>query len=371
MLTLKVLPLKKEEIRMDQIPVQRTWALIPLYKITDTILFWQIEFNGTNLEIHYDSDEINHVDIIQCENALVTARKQYQIKYHEGYRPGDSATATVMKGMKGYEYKEGAIKSWPVYTQPKLNGIRMLCQDTATGGLSMRSWLNNPYTHLTHLELELRNFFAYLPGYAVLDGELYNHSMDFGTLVSAVKTTKTVHPRLHEIQYWIFDIQYQDHEGAPFEARCTLLINAWNRYTEDHHIPSGFRIVPTQIAYNHEQILQKHNQHVSVGYEGIMIKKIAHNALPNSKQYDEALYRSGKNNHILKYKYFHDEEVVILSIADNSAMVRDCRGQVFTVTMRQVYENNIVGKQLTIRYLRRDDSGVPESAIGVAIRDYE
>lgn len=85
--------------------------------------------------------------------------------------------------MKGYEYKNGAIKSWPVYTHAKLDGIRMLCQDMgrSTGGfqlntsrtyisgtLAMRSWLNNPYTHLTHIE-ELQEFFPYLPRYCTLD----------------------------------------------------------------------------------------------------------------------------------------------------------------------------------------------------------
>ena len=163
MLTLNISRPSKQEIRMDQIPVQPIWALIPLYKITDTILFWQAEFNGTNLEIHYGNDgETISVDVIKCENALLEARKQYQIKYHEGYHPGGITTPTLIKGMKGYEYKENAIKRWPVFTQPKLNGIRMLCQDINLGNLCMRSWLNNAYTHLTHLETELHDFFAYL-----------------------------------------------------------------------------------------------------------------------------------------------------------------------------------------------------------------
>jgi len=389
--------INREEIRMDELPTKQKWALIPLYKmiIDGEILFWQIGFDGiNNLEINQgivnsDENQTIHIEINNIggmtmqQQALKDAHEYYRLKFREGYLPAGSETPNSVMAMKGYEYKLNSIKRWPVYTQPKLNGIRMLCQYIGENTLIMKSWLNNPFTHLNHLEEELKDFFSYLPRYATLDGELYNHNMNFTTLISAVKTVKTEHPRLKDVQYWIFDINYEDPEGAPYEKRCALLINAFRRYIQDRSpigsetdisvLPKTFVIVPTQIAKNHEEILGFHDQHIANGYEGIMIKKISNGYKPGSKQYEESLYKSGKNNHILKYKQFIDEEAIILNIINNVFYVQDCRKNIFPVKMREDSENiqNPIGKEITIRYHELLIDGIPKYPIGIAIRDYE
>jgi hypothetical protein len=415
-----------EEIRMDQSPrgypdgklvSQFRWKLVPLYKLlaTGDIIFWQIGYNGgsyleTQCEYNDGTIILDKIDLISRgnlqEDALREARKQYKIKYYEGYQPAGDINPPLVKAMKGYEYKDGSIKNWPVYTQPKLHGIKMMCQDlgkvsgmsgkTATGRIiSMRSWLNNPFTHLTHIEMELYEFFPYLPRNATLDGELYNHGMDFSTLTSAVKTVKTVHQRLHDVQFWICDISYEDQDGAPFERRCALLINAFRRYIQDRStignpddlsvLPKTFRIVPTLVARSHDEIIQQHNKHVESGYEGIMIKKISNGHAPGSKVYNDSLYKSGKSNHILKYKQFTDEEAIILNVKYHDQelvdfTVQDRRENIFDVRMRvkilkyfsnKSYQYTIIGKELTIRYNEISDSGIPHNPIGIAIRDYE
>lgn len=417
MLTLNIIaPEKPEEIRMDQMPTKSKWALIPLYKMSATggMLFWQIGFDGINhLEISHGYDDgvirtdrtevkLNGSGRNMQEQALQDARQRYKLKYREGYQPAGATTPPLVKAMKGYEYKNGAVKSWPVYTQAKLDGIRMLCQDmgrsTGGGTLAMRSWLNNPFTHLTHIEEELQEFFPYLPRYCTLDGELYNHDMDFTLLTSAVKTVKTIHPRLKDVQYWIFDIDFEDTDGAPFEKRCALLINAFRKYIQDRSpigspedtsvLPKTFAILPTQIARTHEEMLQQHNQYVAMGYEGIMIKKISNGYTPGSKQYTEALYKSGKGNHILKYKEFFDEEAIIVSVSEAEGTekgaaifnVQDKRGNIFPIRMRGSFEkrkywfqnqNLVIGKEVTIRYQELSIHGVPRFPVGIAIRDYE
>ena len=402
---------QKEEIRMDQIPTKSKWALVPIYKLAATggMLFWQIGFDGIcHLEISHGYDDgiirtdrteikLNNSGRTMQEQALQDARQRYKLKYREGYQPAGATTAPLIKGMKGYEYKNNSIKVWPVCTQAKLDGIRMLCQDV-TSGLSMRSWLNNPYTHLTHIEDELRDFFPYLPRYCTLDGELYNHDMDFTLLTSAVKTVKTVHPRLKDVQYWIFDINFDDPEGAPFEKRKDLLINAFRRYIQDRSpigspedisvFPKSLVIVPTLMARTHEEVLQQHNDYVALGYEGIMIKKITNGYPPGSKQYNEALYRAGKCNHILKYKEFTDEEAIIISVIEAEGTekgaaifnVQDRRANIFPIRMRGSVERRrywfqnqhlVIGKEVTIRYQELSIHGVPRFPVGIAIRDYE
>ena len=428
MLTLNVM--QPEEIRMDQTPTTLRWKLIPLYKLSimEGMIFWQIGFDGiSNLEISTGFEDIENkipLNINKINNqsikeqALREARRQYKLKYYEGYQPAGNINIPGMKAMKGYEYKDDCIKTWPVYTQPKLDGVKMLCQDLGKAGtntmmvnripgtfmslgnvsngnriLSMRSSLNNPFTHFTHIESELYDFFAYLPRHAILDGELYNHGMNFSTLTSAVKTIKTIHPRLHDVEFWICDINYEDPDGAPFEKRCALLINAFRKYIQDRSpisspedisvLPKSFRIVPTNIARTHVELLQQHDHHVASGYEGIMIKKITNGYPAGSKQYTEALYRPGKNNHILKYKKFIDEEATIVHITDgNIFTVKDIRGNIFDVKMRDpIIEsenfsnpaiiNRMMGNQLTIRYQERSQDSIPQAPIGICVRDYE
>ena len=404
----------KEEIRMDQVPSQERWELIPLYKASADggMLYWQIGFDGIDsLEIKQGySDSVIRTERIEIrvkDEALLQARKRYKIKYREGYQPGGGVVPQMVKGMKGYEYKENSVKLWPVYTQPKLNGIRMLCQDVCAGNVKMRSWLNNPYTHLRHLENELREFFEYLPRYATLDGELYNHNMDFSTLISAVKTTKHVHPKLDKVQYWIFDIDYEDSvNSSPFEKRYELLVNSYRRYIQDRSetsdendtraLPATFFIVPCQLARNHQEVIRQHAEHVSNGYEGIMIKKIStciKDTHPNgvmSKHYRETLYKPGKCNHILKYKQFIDEEGIITSLSCDSDTcvcrrtpvlhVQDRRGNVFPIKMRgnsegcglfHVNPDLLIGKEVTYRYQELLSCGTPVFPVGLSVRDYE
>lgn len=393
---------QREEIRMDQIPKEREWSLIALYKLTSngSMLYWQVGFDGVNnLEIsHGYSDGVIRTDRTEIktnttgrdinEQALLEARQRYRLKYREGYQPAGSTTAPLTKGMKGYEYKENSIKKWPVYTQPKLNGIRMLCRNNVNRNLSMYSWLNNPFNNLDHLEEELNDFFEYLPKNSILDGELYNHNMDFTILTSAVKTIKHKHDKLKDVQYWIFDINYEDHMGTPYEKRYELLVNSFHRYIQDNKMPKNFTIVNAQLAQNHSEIMIQHDQHVAMGYEGIMIKKISNGMDASSKIYNESLYKSGKCNHILKYKQFIDEEALIISVTEAEGTekgaaifnVQDKRGNIFPVRLRGDFETRrfwwknqqlVIGKEITIRYQELSIYGIPRFPVGVSIRDYE
>ena len=338
MLTLNIIPsipliLPVEEIRMDQSPTRARWALIPLYKpsVDEGFIFWQIGFDGSQLEISQGCGEnittvkeelVSDGDV--KESALRAARERYKLKYGEGYQPAGASSPQMVDAMKGYDYSQKSVKSWPVYTQAKVHGIHMLCQDlgrmkkynpsdtTITNGLSMRSRLSTSYNHLNHIEEELRDFFPYLPKYCTLDGDLYSPVMDFSQLTAAVKTVKSVHPMLTRVQYWISDINYDDPDGAPYEKRCALLINAFRHYIQDRSpanspddvtvLPRTFVIMPIQIARTHEEIVQQYKQHIVSGYDGIMIKKISNGNKPGTKEYNECLYKPGKCNHILKYK---------------------------------------------------------------------
>jgi DNA ligase-1 len=161
------------------------------------------------------------------------------------------------------------------------------------------------------------------------------------------------------------------------------LINAFRKYIQDRSpvgdctdlsvLPKYFRIVPTNIARNHDEVILQHNEHVKNGYEGIMVKKISNGFTSETKQYKESLYKIGKCNHILKYKDFTDEEVIIINVVNSSKLnVRDVRGNIFDVPLVFILDDiNIIGTQLTIRYQQLTNEGLPIFPIGIAVRNYE
>ena len=177
---------------------------------------------------------------------------------------------------------------------------------------------------------------------------------------------------MESIQYWIFDINYEDHKGCSYEKRYSLLVNAFHRYLEDNNgvLPTIFGIVPTNIARNHQEVVQYHNKYVSQGYEGLMIKKINNKYLPNTDEYNATLYKSGKCSNILKYKQFFDEEFTIIGIEQGKYYVRNQKfPNSFFVEAKGSRYN--IGELLTVRYLGIDNYGVPINPIAIAIRDYE
>jgi len=362
------------EIRIDELPNTNNWKYTTLYKesLDDDMLYWQVGYSGNNyIEIEHGifngKNSKYNVDVI--DSAIKHARKLYKLKYREGYRTGGTNNILLISdgAMKANKYTNGSIKNWPVYTQVKLHGIGMLCQDTVNNGILMRSRLNNDFYNLGHIKSELEEFFEYLPKDAILDGELYNHNISFSTLTSIIKTTNNIHVRMKEIVYWIFDINYYDDSGTQIEKRYELLINAFRRYTEDRCYPKTFGIVPVNIAMNHDDVVRQHNEYVSMGYEGIMVKN------KSDKNYKKSLYVPGRGSNILKYKDFDDEEGIIISVNNNSLEIRDIRNNIFNIKPKKNIGifGGLIGKKITFRYQGLDINGIPKNAIGIAIRDYE
>ena len=394
---------KNEVIRPDQTPSLPTWVLQPMYKMsaTGSYLVWQVGFDGIDHlemktgmvggQIRTNRTEVktNSSGRSMLEQALMEARQRYKLKFREGYQPAGSDNPATKTGMKGNKYEpEKPLKIWPVYTQPKLDGIRMLIHLDG-GNLTKRSFRNNVYTHINHFDDELLDFFSYLPSNSTLDGELYNHQMRFNEISSAVRTRNRIHPKLNLIQYWIFDIDYISQEGNPYEKRYELLVNAYHKYIQDNgKAPTYLVIVPSEIAMNHEELTKQHNAHIANHFEGIMIKKISNGYPEDSQHYKSCLYKGGKNNNILKWKYFHDEEGIITGVTDaegtekGAAMliVRDPRGNSFPLRMKGSFDqrrywlqhpDEILGKEVTYRYQELSEYGVPRFPVGIDIRDYE
>lgn len=396
----------REIIRVDQDPTQLAWAFTPLYKesVTGNLLFWQIGFDGVNqLEmshgyadgiINTDKNEVelNNSGRTMLEQSLLQARNEYRKKIRTGYSPALNTTKALKEPMLAANFIDNKTLAkkpliFPVILQPKLDGIRLLVSEN-NGNFFIRSRRNKEYTHLSYLNKELKKLFAFLPNGATLDGELYVHGMTFNQIQSIVMSVKNIDPRLEEIEYHIFDIDYVDPSGAPLEQRIELLINAF-KLVKKSSKKGKFKklvLVESRVGSNYEDIKNTHDYYVEEGYEGLMIKKMANGSEPGDKKYEQSLYKAGRNTNTLKYKEFFDEEAIIVGAKEGKGrnkgvaifIVKDIRGNTFdlemrgTIELRKEYLKNIenyIGKEVTFRYIKLNEYGVPVHYKGISIRE--
>lgn len=374
------------------------WSLPNLYKFHagGSVMFWNIKYRegymhmshglvGGEIVTSKTRVELNTSGRNLKEQALLEMRQRYRLKIRVDRYSEDLNSPAQVKGMKGEEYTKGDITSWPVIVQPKLDGVRMLMSKTPQGVL-MKSYGNKVYSHLTHIGEEILPFFDYLPASCTIDGELYNHEIDFTQLISIVRTVKHVHKNIKLVKYCIFDLCYP---GDPtLEDRVQLLLQAYNRFCEDIEEPKYFYPIESMWAESHEEIMEAHTTFTLQGFEGTMIKKCCNGASKGSTTFKQSLYRQTKCKNILKYKTFTTEEALVIGVEEASGTeeetallkVIDPRNNEFLVRCRGTFEERktwlkkpelVVGKQLTIRYQELSVYGVPRFPVGIAIRDYE
>jgi hypothetical protein len=390
------------EIRVDQTPTTDCWQLTPLYleSITKGIMRWQIAFDGERLCVSWgvvngaiDMSELvvetNSSGRSLQQQALLQARQRYRLKWRDGYRTPNIAPSVRIRPMRGETYQEGSIKYWPVYTQPKLNGVRMLASIDSGNAVRLTSRNGLSYSHFEHFDQDLLDFFCYLPAGSSLDGELYSPTISFNEIISYARTVKSPLPSRTKLQYWLFDVIYDDPLGAPYECRYELLVNAYDAYIEDHgHQPVSLYVIPAELAHSHADLVKQHDHWVSEGYEGLMIKKISNGSAAGTACHTQSLYRPTRCKNILKYKNFIEEEATIVDVDTGVGreagvallVVKDERGNILRLRamgdfeQRRCWYNDpslVIGKQATIRYQTLSDYGVPLFCVVVAVRDYE
>lgn len=374
------------EFRMDEEPSGNTWNLVPLYKEPECLMY-QIGYeHGSGVlritqEITDAEFQHTHHDITQdTRTPAQIARAMYCAQYMLRYRSpgGDVPTLRIMKA-DIYPGESFWKRNHMVYTQAKIHGIRMLARAGLNGSITKYSALANVFTNLSHLDADIQSLAPYLPKNFTLDGELYVHGMPFSTLTSAVRTQHTQHPRLLDVQYWIFDIDYEYSDTATtFDERYKLLVGAVKNYMADTGSALGtLTIVPCELAQSHADILAQHNAHVRAGYEGVILRKIGFGLDSNSQQYKAALYKHGRCVNVLKYKLHTDEEATVLSVngAEITVKLNPQPQKVMKLQAPGLHSDNLneslVGKLLTIKYTHTSHDGTPVDAQVMAIRDYE
>ena len=274
----------------------------------------------------------------------------------------DLSQRKINKYEEGYE---GDINFKDLYSvQPKLDGIRVIA-DLATGNLYKRSGVevkNCPHINRDVLELGFE-----IPGYHFVDGELYNHQLDFSEINSYVSRTVNILDT-ECIQLHLFDVGSED----VFWIRNRLLQNAVKRANNKVH-KSSIHSVETYGCESMDNVLARHKTFIEDGYEGTMLRL---NNLP---------YEHKRSNQLYKIKDFTDSEFRIVGWNEEenhpgylgSFEVTDDVGNCFAVRpavtreIRKEYWDgriSLIDSQLTVRYQEISKDGIPRFPIGIDIR---
>jgi DNA ligase-1 len=301
------------------------------------------------------------------QQAAAEAQARWQKKWDEGYRETEADLAGVtlfecMLAAKYVDYKEDVV--FPVYCQPKLDGIRCLAN---AAGLKTRK--GKDHMNMDHAAKAVAAVLAKYPG-LTLDGEAYGDKLsnDFNTIVHLVKQQKPTAAERAEcakmVQYHVYDCELPD-RTATFGARSKFLGEVLSG------IP-GIVVVETRLCNNQEELDAAYAEYLAAGYEGQMIRT-------------DTPYEHKRTKALLKRKEFVDEEFVIADVEEGSGNRAGMAGAVKLVLWgnagirgNEAYfklllnnKNDIIGKKATIRYQGKTPDGKLRFPVMVSIRDYE
>lgn len=299
------------------------------------------------------------------EQASREASAEFTKKRDRGYfdRIEDIDSFEKIKPMLAIKYENAKIDwSKGCYTQPKLDGIRCIARKDGLWSRAGKEIVAAP-----HIMDALVVFFDKYPD-AILDGELYNHSLrdDFNKITSLVRKTKPTDADLVEskelIQYHVYDvIQMPDKKPAKFS-------NRYNFFTMLGY-DGVIQPVETIFAAVPEQMDRNYGDWIQDGYEGQMIR------------IDDLYEQNKRSKYLIKRKEFLTDEFkvvaveegkgnwsgyvkrFILELPDGTQFGAGVRGT--QEVMKSLFESKVTPDWATVRYFTPTPDGIPRFPVVV------
>lgn len=203
--------------------------------------------------------------------------------------------------MKCYPFEEKRLAKWapPYIVQPKLDGVRCRAVPLETGVLLLSSE-ENPIFSVPHINEAL-----YQAGIEQeLDGELYNHEMNFDQLTSITSRTVNVHPAHKAIEFHIFDVV---DDRPQFERQL---------FVTDLKFNSKYLVnVPFWICYTLDDIMRTYDKLIELGYEGIIVRHVG------------APYERKRSLYVMKFKPKKQDEYEIVGVTEEHDIQGNPKGR--------------------------------------------
>ena len=289
------------------------------------------------------------------EQAILEAKAKIKAKLEEGYyETAQEARREVLilpMLAKSFDEEEHKV-TYPCHVQPKLDGMRCLKKEQ-----NLISRKNKEINTMFHIANELKEFAD------IFDGELYAHGLSFQDNMKLIKKYRK--DESEKIKYHVYDLVLPN---IPFIERLALL-ETIIRETKPNHI----ELVPTYIVENKQELLERHKQFLSEGYEGTIIR--------HGNSGYEINKRSGS---LLKFKDFQDLACEIVDVEPSEKRPTQgifiCKlkdGRTFGTGMKFSFEEreeilnnktNYIGKTAEIRFFEYTDEGLPRFPVCVGLR---
>lgn len=289
------------------------------------------------------------------EQAVIEAKSKMQKKLDKGYflniKDIDNGVS-YFEPMLAHKFEDRKDKiKYPVFVQRKSDGIRAII---SKNGATTR----NGKTHkcIPHILKALEPLFEKYPN-TILDGELYNHDLhdDFNKISSLIRKSKPSQNDLEEaanvVEFHCYDVP----RIASYTEQDNFHIRYFTMTQELQYIHPRIKIVATYSVDNEDRIKHYHEQFVSEGYEGIIIRL-------------DAPYENKRSNNLLKFKEFDDDEFVIEGILPgkgnkanmaSAVELHSKSGEYFTSNIKNTHDilenmlrnkEKYIGKVCTVRY---------------------
>jgi DNA ligase-1 len=267
---------------------------------------------------------------------------------------------------------------WPLYSQPKLDGVRCLiqCDGPYKGAFRVTAYsrTGKEWKNIDHILEQLIPFFEEFPNH-ILDGELYNHDFknDFEKIISMVRKTKpSAFDRMESklcVQFHCYDIVM---ENTIFSDR-----NHFLKTNIDNRFPS-IKTLPYGLVFNTEQVEVKHEDYLELEYEGSILRK-------------NETYECKRSWTLMKVKDFSDAEAYIVGYEEGKGkregtlgkfLMQDEDGNKFGCPpgkgytykdMKDILDNigDYMGQTATFTYFERTKAGSYRHPLYKGLRNYE
>ena len=237
---------------------------------------------------------------------------------------------------------------YPVFVQPKLDGMRLLGYNDGTKDILMSRTAREVDT-LEHIRKNLKLFPLQL------DGEGYAHGFTFQENMKLIKKYRP--GDTEQVTYWVFDTPSI---SGDFEVRYKALKAVWDTI----RVPDCFKLVPTYIVKNEAELRQYHQEFLADGFEGTIVRI-------NGGTYEF----NKRSKQVLKFKDFIDETyeivdvipsdkrpeegVVVCKMPDSRQF--DCNMKVSRDGRRDILSNkaDYIGLMAEVRFFEFTDGGLP------------
>lgn len=200
------------------------------------------------------------------------------------------------KPVKGVEF---------FYASPKLDGIRAVYAPDK--GLLSRQ--DKRFFGFDHIEAELKQL-ARKFNLSVIDGELMIAGEDFNTVQSIVMSHDVTMPEKSRVKFHVFAVN----RAESFSTTLNMIAVMKYMLTEAGEF---IREVEYSTVANDENAIEEAcNNMVAKGYEGVMLR------------HPVVAYQSGKNNSLLKFKPFMEEDFTIVEFIEGTGKYEGTLGAI-------------------------------------------